>query len=143
MRVEGAAFHQSWFLSRPHDYSAKLKALLEVGLSIPGASYLRAQQVRRAAIDQMRGLFDKVDFLATPATPTPAPAGLSSTGDPVFNAPFTTFGFPALAIPVGATAERLPLGLQLATRHFGERRLLRLGAAIERETLAARPVPCL
>ncbi len=134
MRVEAAAFHQPWFLSRADDYSPKLRALIEVGLNIPGASYLRAQQVRRAATQQMRELFEKVDFLATPTTSTPAPKGLSSTGDPGFNAPFTTFGFPALAVPIGDTPDRLPLGLQLATRHFGERMLLRLGLALERET---------
>ena len=90
----------------------------------------------------MRELFEEVDFLATPATSTRAPKGLSSTGDPGFNAPFTTFGFPALTVPIGATPERLPVGLQLATRYFGERMLLRLAVAIERETVSVRPEPC-
>ena len=142
MRVEAATFHQAWFLSRADDYSTKLRALIEVGLSIPGGSYLRAQQVRRAAAQQMRELFEEVDFLATPATSIRAPKGLSSTGDPGFNAPFTTFGFPALTVPIGATPERLPVGLQLATRYFGERMLLRLAVAIERETVSVRPEPC-
>jgi aspartyl-tRNA(Asn)/glutamyl-tRNA(Gln) amidotransferase subunit A len=141
LRVEAAAFHQHWFLSRADGYSPKLRALIEAGLKIPGVSYLRAQQVRRAAAGQMRELFERIDFLATPAAPTPAPRGLASTGDPKFNLPFTTFGVPALAVPTGRASSGLPLGLQLVTRYFGEKMLLRLGSAIEQEALDARPVP--
>lgn len=134
MHVEGATFHMDWFRTRAADYSPKLRALIEAGMLIPGVSYLRAQQVRRGAIMAMTTLFKEVDLLATPATPTPAPEGLGWTGDPVFNAPFSTFGFPALTVPMGFAQSGLPMGLQLAGRHFEEAKVLQVGAAYEDAT---------
>ncbi len=134
MHAEGAAFHQDWFRRRAQDYGPKLRALIEAGLLIPAASYLRAQQIRSAAIEAMRCLFTEVDVLITPATPGPAPEGLASTGDPVFNAPASTFGLPALGVPMGFAPSGLPLGLQIVGRHFDEATVLRVGAAYEAAT---------
>lgn len=134
MHVEGAAAHLDRFKARGVEYSPKLKALIEAGMLVPGVSYLRAQQVRAAAIQAMRGLFRGIDLLATPATPTPAPEGLGSTGDPVFNLPFTTFGFPALTVPMGFTPAGLPLGLQFVGRPFEEVLVFRAGQAYESAT---------
>lgn len=134
MHVEGAAVHLDWFRQRPHDYRPKLRALIEAGILVPGVSYLRAQQVRRAAIRDMQAAFTTVDALAAPAAPTPAPPGLGSTGDPVFNAPFSTFGFPALAVPMGFAPSGLPVSLQLAGGPFDEVTILRLGGAYEAAT---------
>jgi len=141
MHVEGAAVHLDRFKARGADYSPKLKALIEAGMLVPGVSYLRAQQVRAMAIQAMRGLFQEIDLLATPATPTPAPEGLGSTGDPVFNLPFTTFGFPALTVPMGFSPDGLPLGLQLVGRPFEEVLVFRAGRAFEAATAwhARRP----
>jgi aspartyl-tRNA(Asn)/glutamyl-tRNA(Gln) amidotransferase subunit A len=132
MRVEAATFHWQWFRTRRDEYSPKLRALIEAGTRIPGVAYVRAQQARRKAIEQMRELFKEIDVLATPATPTSAPAGLDSTGDPVFNAPFTIFGLPSITVPMGVDAIGMPQGLQLAAGHFREDTLLQLGCAYER-----------
>jgi aspartyl-tRNA(Asn)/glutamyl-tRNA(Gln) amidotransferase subunit A len=134
MHVEGTAFHLDWFRTRPQDYGSKLRALIEAGMMIPGVSYLRAQQVRKTAIQAMVGLFEEIDLLTTPATPTSAPHGLAWTGDPVFNAPFSTFGLPALVVPMGWTPADLPIGLQLVGRPFDEETILRVGAAYETAT---------
>ena len=134
MHAEGAAFHRDWFKTRWEDYGRKLAGLIEAGLLIPAASYLRAQQVRSLAIAAMRGLLTEVDVLITPSTPGPAPEGLASTGDPVFNAPSSIFGFPALGLPMGVAPSGLPLGLQIMGRHFDERTVLRIGAAYEAAT---------
>ena len=103
-------------------------------MMVPGVSYLRAQQVRKTAMQAMVELFGEMDLLATPATPTPAPRGLAWTGDPVFNAPFSIFGLPALAVPMGWTPTGLPIGLQLVGRPFDEETILRVGAAYETAT---------
>jgi aspartyl-tRNA(Asn)/glutamyl-tRNA(Gln) amidotransferase subunit A len=141
--AEGAAFHLDWFRNRPHDYGPKLRALIEAGLMIPAASYLRAQQIRSVAIEAMRRLFSEVDVLITPATLGPAPEGLASTGDPVFNAPASTFGLPALGVPMGFAPSGLPLGLQILGRHFDEATVLRVGAAYEAATPWHRCRPAL
>ena len=134
MHVEGAAVHLDRFKARGAEYSPKLRALIEAGMLVPGVSYLRAQQIRAVAIQAMQGLFREIDLLATPATPTTAPEGLRSTGDPVFNVPFTTFGFPALTVPMGFSPAGLPLGLQLVGRPFEEALVFRAGKAYEAAT---------
>lgn len=134
MHAEGAAFHRDWFKTRWEDYGPKLAGLIEAGLLIPAASYLRAQQVRSVAIAAMRRLLTEVDVLVTPAAPGPAPEGLGSTGDSVFNTPSSTFGLPALGLPMGFAPSGLPLGLQIMGRPFDECTVLRVGAAYEAAT---------
>jgi aspartyl-tRNA(Asn)/glutamyl-tRNA(Gln) amidotransferase subunit A len=134
MHAEGAAFHRDRFKTGWQDYGPKLAGLVEAGLLIPAASYLRAQQVRSLAIAAMRHLLSEVDVLLTPSTPGPAPEGLASTGDSVFNSPASTFGFPALGLPMGFATSGLPLGLQIMGRPFDECTVLRVGAAYEAAT---------
>ena len=43
---------------------------------------------------------------------------------------FNVLGFPALSIPCGASAEGLPIGLQIIGRPFEEDLLLMLGEAL-------------
>lgn len=134
MHAEGAAFHRDWFKTRWEDYGRKLAGLIEAGLLIPAASYLRAQQVRSAAIAAMRRLLSDVDVLITPSAPGPAPEGLASTGDSVFNSPSSTLGFPALGLPMGFASSGLPLGLQIMGRPFDECTVLRVAGAYEAAT---------
>jgi aspartyl-tRNA(Asn)/glutamyl-tRNA(Gln) amidotransferase subunit A len=129
LRVEAATYHEQWFRTRPTDYSRKLANLIETGLATSAPAYVRAQQLRVDARKQMRELFQRIDLMATPATPTPAPEGLESTGDPVFNAPFSTLGMPSISVPMGTATNGLPLGLQLAARHFEEASLLAVAQA--------------
>jgi aspartyl-tRNA(Asn)/glutamyl-tRNA(Gln) amidotransferase subunit A len=143
MHAEGAAFHRDWYKTRSEDYGRKLAGLIEAGLLIPAASYLRAQRVRSVAIAAMRRLLTDVDVLITPSTPGPAPEGLASTGDSVFNSPASTFGLPALGLPMGFGPSGLPLGLQIMGGPFEECTVLRVGAAYEAATPwhEQRPTP--
>lgn len=134
LHAEAAAFHRDRFRARRGEYGPKLAALIEGGLLVPAASYLRAQQIRSEAITAMRRLLAEVDVLLAPAAPGPAPEGLGFTGDPVFNAPSSTFGLPALGVPMGFAPPGLPLGLQIMGRHFDEATVLRVGAGYEAAT---------
>jgi aspartyl-tRNA(Asn)/glutamyl-tRNA(Gln) amidotransferase subunit A len=134
MHAEGAAFHRDRFKTQWQAYGPKLAGLVEAGLLIPAVSYLRAQQVRSLAIAAMRQLLREVDVLLTPSTPGAAPEGLASTGDSVFNSPASTFGLPALGLPMGFAPSGLPLGLQIVGRPFEESTILRVGAAYEATT---------
>ena len=81
------------------------------------------------------------DMLLTPTTPTPAPQDLTTTGDPVFQSPWTSCGLPTITIPSGISASTgLPLGTQLAAAPFEEARLL-AGAKWCEEALNLRLVP--
>jgi len=78
------------------------------------------------SLDEYRGLLDQrerirtgyaqlsaqFDAVLTLSAPGPAPMGLESTGNPVFNVPATLLGVPALSLPL-LSVDALPLGLQV------------------------------
>lgn len=124
MRVEGASFHQKLLEKHRDLYRPKLRELVEIGLLIPSVDYLRAQKVKRQFRDQMDRVLERFDCLFTPAVSSPAPPGLSSTGDPHFQAPWSLSGLPAIGLPTGLASQGLPLGIQLVGAAFAEGRLL-------------------
>ena len=129
--TEAAAVHADTYRTRPGDYGHRLRAIIETGFHVPAPAYLRAQQVRTLFIGEMRALLRTVDALVTPSALGPAPAGLASTGSPVYNRPFSFLGFPSVTVPCGFTKAGLPLGLQLGGRPFDEITILRVAAAYE------------
>jgi amidase len=87
--------------------------------------------------------FSPYDVILTPGLALPPPAiGFYDKDDPERNfrqqvqvTPFSSFvnvcGLPALALPVTATTEGLPLGVQLVGRPGGDATLLSFGAELE------------
>lgn len=134
MYAEMAAFHQRWFPARRAQYPEKLAVLVETGLGVSAAAYLKAQQVRRLAARDLGRLLADIDLLATPTTPTAAPEGLASTGHWKFNLPFSATGHPALSLPAGFGPSGLPLGLQLVGRYLDEATVVRVGAVYQAAT---------
>ena len=122
--AEAATFHHGMYTRNPSDYGPLLRRKIEFGLLIPAYQYLLAQQCRRRFQANMDRLLASVDVLLTPATPSPAPRDLSTTGDPVFQASWTSGGFPTISIPSGLDASGMPLGIQLVGSLFAEERLL-------------------
>jgi aspartyl-tRNA(Asn)/glutamyl-tRNA(Gln) amidotransferase subunit A len=51
-----------------------------------------------------------------------------------YTAPFNLTGLPAISVPCGFTADRLPVGLQLIARPWAEAQLLRAAHAFESNT---------
>ena len=133
---ECAQVHKEMFARRAHDFAPKVRSRIECGALIPASAYVQAQRVRRLFRAEMEAAIDGAfDALIGPATPSPAPADLSSTGDPAFQAPWTTAGLPALNLPTGLSSKGVPLAVQLIARGFEEERLLRVGRWVEK-TLA-------
>ncbi|HZQ36276.1 MAG TPA: amidase [Dehalococcoidia bacterium] len=131
MTVEGAAFHSRTYPRHLHEYPPRLRTLVESGCLIPATAYLDAQRVRAELRERTLPLFDRFDALLVPAAAGPAPEGLGFTGDPSFNAPWTMFGLPAIALPGGRDAQGLPLGLQLVGRPRADEALLRVAGWCE------------
>ena len=73
----------------------------------------RAAIAERARIRSLyQALASDIDGCITLSATSAAPVGLSSTGNPVFNVPFSLLGVPALSLPL-LQEEGLPLGLQV------------------------------
>ena len=151
--VEAAAVHEPYLRKQRGLYGEDVRALLDMGRVIPGVDYVQAQRLRRRAQGVFRAVLKQVDCLLVPATPMVAP-GIGQTevaiGGQVEDVRIATtrlvrginaLGLPALSMPAGFTRGGLPIGMQLIGRPFGERELLRIGAAIEDATghLSRRP----
>ena len=122
--VELASFHEELFRRHADQYGPVIRSRIEAGMLIPGVLYMQAQRMRRHFRHDIEALFEGIDVLLTPATPTPAPRNLNTTGDPVFQSPWTSCGLPTITLPSGLSQSGLPLGIQLAGPSLAEDRLL-------------------
>ncbi|MEJ0041324.1 MAG: Asp-tRNA(Asn)/Glu-tRNA(Gln) amidotransferase subunit GatA [Rhizomicrobium sp.] len=113
------------------------------------AYYLRAQKLRTLIARDFDEAYKRCDVLLTPATPGPAFGIGQQTADPiamylndVFTVTVNLAGLPAVAVPAGADANGLPLGLQIIGKAFDEATILRAARAIERNCeLRHKPSP--
>jgi len=70
-------------------------------------------------------IFERCDAILCPSALGPAPAGLDSTGDAIFNGLWTLTGMPAVTLPLLTSQSGLPMGVQLVGPKGGDGRLLR------------------
>ncbi|MPN62504.1 Glutamyl-tRNA(Gln) amidotransferase subunit A [bioreactor metagenome] len=110
------------------------------------AYYLRAQKVRTLIRTDFLKAFNEVDAILTPTSPTPAFKIGEKTADPlqmylmdIFTISANLAGICGVSVPCGfsevpGTDTRLPIGLQLLGRPFGEETILRIAQAYETAT---------
>jgi aspartyl-tRNA(Asn)/glutamyl-tRNA(Gln) amidotransferase subunit A len=130
MGVEAAQYHEYRLRRHPEDYGPNITKLLRDGLGYPASEYARTKEHQVRLSQEMDRVFADIDALLTPATPGPAP-DLATTGDPVFNSPWSYTGLPSICLPSGMSAEGLPLAIQLIGRHGDEAGLLAAAAWCE------------
>ncbi|MDZ4780974.1 MAG: amidase [Planctomycetia bacterium] len=132
MAVEAAAYHRAAFEANRPAYGKQIAGLIDEGLRMPAYEYAMAirhlEWYREHAWDDL----PEIDALVTPATTTPAPARLDTTGDPQFNSPWSYAGLPTVSIPCGLSREGLPIALQLIGPKLSELTLLSAAAWCER-----------
>jgi aspartyl-tRNA(Asn)/glutamyl-tRNA(Gln) amidotransferase subunit A len=102
------------------------------------AYYLKAQKVRTLLARDFQQVFEKVDAVVTPTTPTPAFKLGEKTDDPlamyladIYTVTADLTGIPGISVPCGKSASGLPIGMQILGKHFDESMILRLGHALE------------
>jgi aspartyl-tRNA(Asn)/glutamyl-tRNA(Gln) amidotransferase subunit A len=154
LRSEGAGDLVGMYTRTRHDgFGAEVKRRIMLGTYALSSGYYdayygRAQRVRTKIVEDFRAVFETVDFVVTPTSPTVAFELGAKTGDPLSmylndfcTVPMSLAGIPAISIPCGlAGAEQglgpegagLPVGLQLAGPAFSENRLLDASYALER-----------
>ena len=151
---EPSTYHQQWLRTRPEDYGADVRALLEMGEMYLATHYLQAQRYRTVLRNDFLKAFDTVDVFVTPTLPFAAtPCGATTvvieggreedmlsaimqfTGVPSLT------GLPALSLPVGFDPDGLPIGMQVIGRPFDEATLFRFGHAYQGATEWHRAKP--
>jgi aspartyl-tRNA(Asn)/glutamyl-tRNA(Gln) amidotransferase subunit A len=103
------------------------------------AYYKKAQQVRALITRDYLEAFQKVDIIAGPTTPTTAFKLGEKTDDPlamyladIYTVTGSLAGLCGLSVPCGASAEGLPIGMQILGKHFDEPTVFQAAAAVER-----------
>ena len=139
--------------TRAEGFGAEVKGRILVGTYVLShgyydAYYLQAQKIRRLVARDFDDAFKKCDVILGPTAPTTAYELGAKTEDPVqmylgdvFTIPAPLAGLPALSIPCGFDAKKLPIGLQLTAGHFSESRLLGVAHAYQQATDWHRRVP--
>ena len=104
------------------------------------AYYLKAQKVRTLIRQEFDEVFQRVDALVTPTSPSVAFRLGEKTADPVqmylsdiCTIPVNMAGLPGISLPCGFS-EGMPVGMQLIGPHLSEETLLRVAYAYEQAT---------
>jgi aspartyl-tRNA(Asn)/glutamyl-tRNA(Gln) amidotransferase subunit A len=129
--------------TRSTGFGAEVKRRIVLGTYVLSsgyydAYYLKAQQVRTLIRRDFEQALEQVDAVAVPTSPTGAFKLGERTDDPlqmyladVFTVSAPLAGLPAISVPCGFTANRLPVGLQLTGRAWDEATILRVAHAYE------------
>lgn len=133
LAAEAAQVHAQWYSIFKDDYHSKTAELIERGRQIAVGKLAEATTGRRQLRKELTDIMDEhgIDLWISPSAPGPAPHGLSSTGDPVMNLPWTHSGLPAVNLPAGTDEGGLPLGLQVAGRWYEDEAVLEWCAQLE------------
>ena len=147
LRVDGADPIELYSKTRGAGFGPEVKRRIILGTYVLSsgyydAYYLRAQKVRTLIRQDFLRAFEKVDLVVTPTTPTPAFKAGEKSDDPmqmylsdIFTISCNLAGIPGVSLPCGfSTNPKLPIGLQLLGKPFGEETLLRAAHAYEQST---------
>ncbi len=142
-RAAGETLADMYRNTRGEGFGAECKRRIMLGTYVLSAGYydayyLKAQKVRAMVARDFANAFTEVDAIVAPVSPFPAfPLG-EKVDDPlamylsdIFTITGSLAGIPCMSVPCGKTAEGLPVGMQLLTRHFDETTMFRLADAFE------------
>jgi aspartyl-tRNA(Asn)/glutamyl-tRNA(Gln) amidotransferase subunit A len=148
LRADGYDPIELYSETRGAGFGAEVKRRIILGTYVLSsgyydAYYLRAQKVRTLIRNDFLKAFEKVDAIVTPTSPTAAFKIGEKSDDPlqmylsdIFTISCNLAGICGISIPCGFTqAPKLPIGLQLLGRPFGEETLLRIAHACEQKCL--------
>jgi Asp-tRNA(Asn)/Glu-tRNA(Gln) amidotransferase A subunit family amidase len=140
---ELAVMTQDRIAALTEDVSLVARALLRYRLLLPAVALSKAHRVRTAVRRSLAEAFERVDLLAWPTVPAPAPP----LENPTVELPSGAYpadyvnprqggianlaGVPAISVPVGSSSEGLPIALQLLGPWGADELLLDAAEALE------------
>jgi aspartyl-tRNA(Asn)/glutamyl-tRNA(Gln) amidotransferase subunit A len=155
-RVDGSDPIKLYEATRGAGFGPEVKRRIILGTYVLSsgyydAYYLRAQKVRTLIREDFLKAFAQVDAVVTPTTPTAAFKVGEKSDDPlqmylsdIFTISCNLAGICGVSIPCGFTGNpKLPIGLQLLGKPFGEATILRIAHAYEQSTAWHQQKPAL
>lgn len=131
--AELAIEHNTWFVQHEDKYRQRTADLIRKGQSISNERRTEGQVHRTALREQIHQAMDdhEIDLWICPPAPDVAPEGISATGSPAMNMPWTHAGVPVVTVPAGTGKLGLPLGLQICGRYGEDEKLIHWSQDIE------------
>jgi len=145
-RAEAETMWDVFFATRGEKFGAEVKRRIMLGTYALSAGYYdayygQAQKVRTLIRDDFDQVFQQVDMIAAPVSPSTAFRIDEHGDDPlamyledILTMPANLAGIPALAFPVGFDRLGLPIGMQLMGSLFGEEQIIKAAHAYQRVT---------
>lgn len=139
--VEGDTLLDVYEQSRAQGFGTEVKRRILLGTHVLSSGYYdayygKAELARKKMRQELQAVFETVDFILTPTTPTPSFV-IGEQEDPlamykqdIFTVPVNLTGVPAITLPSGSVKrgdKSLPVGVQYIGRHGDDKRLFTLG----------------
>jgi Asp-tRNA(Asn)/Glu-tRNA(Gln) amidotransferase A subunit family amidase len=112
---EMAQEHAAWFAEYEQLYRPRTVDIIREGQRIAPGELASALEGRAKLRRELQALMEQhdIDLWICPPTTGSAPVGITTTGNPIMDLPWTHAGLPALTIPTHYTPENLLFGLQI------------------------------
>ena len=151
-KAESYAYHCEFVRQSPELYQPETLRRIRTGEGISPEDAAQCKRELQEARKQIASVFNDVDLLITPTTPTPAPVISELKANPDLlrprelallrnTRPMNVWGLPAISVPCGFTQSGLPIGLQIIGPHGGESEVLQLAHAYEQATAWHQHLP--
>jgi aspartyl-tRNA(Asn)/glutamyl-tRNA(Gln) amidotransferase subunit A len=140
---QAVGVEQTYVKSRSEGFGPEVKRRIMTGTFVLShgyydAYYTKAQKVRRVLKNKTDEIFEQVDFLLMPATPSTA-FEMDSVKDTIqmylqdiFTVHANLTGNPAISLPLGLHSNGLPFGIQIMTDRFKENELFTYANLVEK-----------
>ncbi len=130
--TDSSNLNNMYFNSRSEGFGEEVKRRIMLGTYVLSAGYYdayfgKAQKARRLIKNDFDKVFQEVDILITPTTPTTAFKIGEKISDPlqmylvdIYTTSANLAGIPALNVPIGKESKGLPIGMQMMANYFNE-----------------------
>ncbi len=130
-------------LTRSQGFGAEVKRRILLGTYVLSeghhdAFYLKALKARRVIFNNYKEIFNKVDTVFMPTTPSCAFKFNSKADNPIamymsdfYTASANLAGVPAISLPLGVNNDNMTIGMQLQTDNFKESEMIKYSKIIE------------
>jgi aspartyl-tRNA(Asn)/glutamyl-tRNA(Gln) amidotransferase subunit A len=138
--ADAATLYSDQLRTQPGKFGPDVLQRLKSGATLPLNDYIQARRIQAQMRRRFTEFFEIYDILLTPTTPVVAPPVEGPNAVELarlltrYTSPFNLTGLPAISLPCGFTAQRLPIGLQMVAKSWAEAGLLRAAYAYEQAT---------
>lgn len=143
-RVEGKNLEETFVKTRSEGFGDEVKRRILLGNFVLSsgyyeAYYVKAQKTRHIIKDEYAKIFEDVDLILSPVSPTVANkfGELSKPMDmylsDIYTISVNLAGLPALSLPISKNADNMPVGLQLIAKAYDEQTLFDGALSLEKQ----------